>query len=191
MIEFPQFIYGEIISHDTCDRIIDWFDNCDRVVEGRCGDQAVIRPEVKESSDVSMLLNPDLHEEYWSKLGTVCDNYLINYPLADAQQQQWRDLQGPNVQKYEPGQGFKIYHYENNGTAGAINRHLVYMTYLNDVPDGGTHFLFQDFECPAIKGLTIIWPAPWMYTHKSIISHTSTKYIVTGWYEYYGKESQK
>ena len=32
------------------------------------------------------------------------------------------------------------------------------MTYLNDVPDGGTHFKYQELTAPAKKGLTLIWP---------------------------------
>jgi hypothetical protein len=33
------------------------------------------------------------------------------------------------------------------------------MTYLNDVDDGGTDFLYQKLTTPAKKGLTLIWPA--------------------------------
>ena len=35
------------------------------------------------------------------------------------------------------------------------NRCLVFMTYLNDVPDAGTHFKYQDLTTPAEKGLTL------------------------------------
>ena len=56
------------------------------------------------------------------------------------------------------------------------------MTYLNDVPDGGTAFYHQKIETKAEKGLTLIWPSTWTHTHKGIISPTSEKQIVTGWY---------
>ena len=63
-------------------------------------------------------------------------------------------------------------------------RHLVFMTYLNDVPDGGTEWYYQDLKLPAEKGLTILWPADWTHTHRGIISMSTTKYIITGWYSY-------
>ena len=47
------------------------------------------------------------------------------------------------------------------------------MTYLNDVPDGGTHFKYQDLTTPAEKGLTIlIWPTDFSHTHKGQITLT-------------------
>ena len=61
---------------------------------------------------------------------------------------------------------------------------LVWMTYLNDVDDGGTEFENQKFSSPAKKGLTLFWPADWTYTHRGIISYTKEKYIVTGWFSY-------
>jgi len=34
------------------------------------------------------------------------------------------------------------------------------------------------------KGLTVIWPAEWMFTHRGIASMKEVKYIVTGWYSF-------
>ena len=56
------------------------------------------------------------------------------------------------------------------------------MTYLNDVPDGGTMFKYQKIITPAKKGSTVIWPAGFTHTHKGQISHTKEKFIVTGWW---------
>ena len=58
------------------------------------------------------------------------------------------------------------------------------MTYLNDVKDGGTEFLYQNLKTKAEKGLTLIWPSAWTHTHKGIISPTKEKYIITGWYAF-------
>jgi hypothetical protein len=58
------------------------------------------------------------------------------------------------------------------------------MTYLNDVPDGGTAWKYQDFEIEAKKGLSVIWPSDFTHTHKGIVSHTSEKWIATGWFNY-------
>ena len=58
------------------------------------------------------------------------------------------------------------------------------MTYLNDVPDGGTIFADQDIIIPAKKGLTLIWPAGFTHIHKGQITEKHEKQIVTGWYSY-------
>ena len=34
------------------------------------------------------------------------------------------------------------------------------------------------------KGLTIIFPAEWTHTHRGIVSHKDTKYLLTGWFTY-------
>ena len=55
------------------------------------------------------------------------------------------------------------------------------MPYLNDVPDGGTHFKYQELTAPAKKGLTLIWPTDFTHTHKGQITDKHEKYIITGW----------
>ena len=58
------------------------------------------------------------------------------------------------------------------------------MTYLNDVKNGGTEFMYQKLKAPAKKGLTLIWPTDWTHTHRGVISKKQEKYIVTGWFSY-------
>ena len=59
------------------------------------------------------------------------------------------------------------------------------MTYLNNVKDGGTQFLYQNYTTEAIKGKTVIWPTAWTHTHRGKISTTEEKYIITGWYDFH------
>jgi hypothetical protein len=59
------------------------------------------------------------------------------------------------------------------------------MTYLNDITDEGeTEFFHQQIKIQPRKGLTLIWPADWTYTHRGITSPTQDKYIITGWFNY-------
>ena len=88
-----------------------------------------------------------------------------------------------NIQYYKKGEGFKIWHSERQEVKFS-DRLLVFMTYLNNVKDGGTMFKYQNLTIPAKKGLTLIWPSDWTHTHKGQISHTKEKYIITGWYSY-------
>lgn len=192
MIDFPQFIYGEIVDHNVCDQIVDWFETLpdDKMLPGVVGNHLEIKKHVKESSDTLLSYNEELLSAYQEQLRIVCTNYQIKYPGCTDRHHPWFDTTLPNVQRYHPGGGFKKYHSENSGFPEERTRHLTYMTYLNDVPDGGTHFMYQDFYCPAVKGLTIIWPAPWTFMHKGVVSQTKTKYIVTGWYNFYDEESK-
>ena len=86
------------------------------------------------------------------------------------------------LQYYKPGEGYFLDHFENDHRGANLNRVLVFMTYLNDVPDGGTNFKYQRFTTPAIKGLTVIWPAYFTHVHSGQITKEHEKYIITGWY---------
>lgn len=85
----------------------------------------------------------------------------------------------PHIQYYRPGGGYHSWHCDAMGDY--IDRHLVFILYLNDVPDGGTEFLHQEYICEAKKGKILIFPAHFSYTHRGQISMTDEKYILTGW----------
>ena len=79
---------------------------------------------------------------------------------------------------------YKNWHCERAGLRDAL-RCMAFMTYLNDVSDGGgTDFKYQNITAPAKKGLTLIWPSDWTHTHKGVVSKTHEKYIVTGWFNF-------
>jgi hypothetical protein len=63
----------------------------------------------------------------------------------------------------------------------AENRCLVFMTYLNDVPDGGTHFKYQELTTPAEKGLTLFGRQILLIHIKVKLPSKHEKYIITGW----------
>jgi hypothetical protein len=93
-----------------------------------------------------------------------------------------------NIQKYPAGGGFKVWHHERDrATIPNCTRHLVFMTYLNDVKEGGgTEFAHQrevrgEKALKAEKGLTVIWPADWTHTHRGIVAPNEEKIIATGW----------
>ena len=93
-----------------------------------------------------------------------------------------------NLQHYKPGEGFYLWHKENNGFGKSVFRHLVYMTYLTDTPGGGTEFQEQNLTVPCKKGVTLIWPAGWTHTHRGQISDVHEKTIVTGWLSFLPEE---
>ena len=91
-----------------------------------------------------------------------------------------------NIQYYPKNGGYKQYHTERtNLNYPIVSRHLVFMTYLNDITDRGeTEFFHQKIKVKPKKGLTLIWPVDWTFTHRGIPSPTQEKYIITGWYNF-------
>ncbi len=143
----------------------------------------------KDSTDLGIVTDHVLKnrwvKEYYEELEICLELYKKKYNYSNYQQSSFL-LEGGNIQEYKPNQGYKIWHYENNGCDISGKRHLVYMTYLNDCPHAGTEFFYQNkrYQCKA--GDTLIWPAAWTHTHKGEISkkQTKNKYIITGWWRY-------
>lgn len=134
---------------------------------------------VKESDDVSILLHQPTR--YWNHLSDCWKLYFMRYKAASANC--GMNMRQPAlIQHYPVSGGYKVWHAERgNDSIDNSTRHLVFMTYLNDVPDGGTEFMYQNIKVKAEKGLTLIWPADWTFTHKSEVSYTMEKWIITGW----------
>ncbi len=85
----------------------------------------------------------------------------------------------PHFQYYKPGGGYHTWHCDSFGDV--IDRHLAFVLYMNDVPGGGTEFQHQEYVCEAKKGKVLIFPASFTYPHRSQVSMTHEKYILTGW----------
>ena len=91
------------------------------------------------------------------------------------------DIGSFNIQRYEPGGHFLKVHSERT-TLETSHRVLAWMTYLNDIGDGGaTEFVHQELKVQPQKGKTLIWPAEWTHAHKGNVVNSGTKYIITGW----------
>jgi hypothetical protein len=91
------------------------------------------------------------------------------------------DIPAFNIQKYYRGDHFASLHSERT-TLNTLHRLFAWMTYLNDVDDGGqTSFSHYGIRITPETGKTLIWPAEWTHAHTGEILKSGTKYIVTGW----------
>ena len=146
-----------------------------------------VATNVKDSTDVILNSMPELYEAYAKEiLAPAFSEYKIKYPMSDMYDK-YAVLSSTLVQHYLPNQGFKAWHTERNSARflDVATRHLVFLTYLNDVSDAGeTEFFHQKVKVKAEKGLTLIWPVDWTHTHRGIPSPTEEKFIVTGWFNY-------
>ena len=195
-METKDFILLEYIKDITiCDELIDFYKkNSDLVQEGRISKDGVNRfidKEIKESYD--LCISPEnltieknkCFLKYFENLKEIVKIYKKTYTYCDSYSP-WALIEPINFQHYRANGGFKKWHTERTTGIGIqAKRHLVFMTYLNDVTDGGeTDFFYQRIKIPPKKGLTVIWPSDWTYTHRGIPSKTQDKFIVTGWFNY-------
>jgi hypothetical protein len=120
--------------------------------------------------------------EYFKKLQACVDEYTKKYNFCNAFQP-FTIVESFNIQKYLPEGGFHVWHCERSGANSMTNsRHMVFMTYLNDVTDGGeTEFFHQKLKIKPERGLTVLWPTDWTFTHRGMPSPTQEKMLVTGW----------
>jgi hypothetical protein len=142
----------------------------------------IVNTDQKDSIDSTY--RPEMLEtfEYKNILKTCLDLYTTKYNESLGAGG-YSVQEGFNIQHYKAGGGFKSWHTERcSGDTPMVKRHLVWMTYLNDVNEkGGTEFMYQNITIRAEKGLTLIWPADWTFTHRGVVSEAEEKYIVTGW----------
>jgi len=182
-----NFISGYYHS-DTlfCDEIIEYYhsDRCKDKVEGQVyttTDGLLTDASKKISIEARLDDEPTLHFKYFTHLKECVDEYLKKYEYAE-KQGMFKALQYTKIQHYPKGGGFFFWHSERAGMPLYVSRHLVFMTYLNDVKDDGqTEFYYQRLKIKPEKGLTLIWPADWTFTHRGIASNSEDKHIVTGW----------
>ena len=173
-----------------CDSIIKMFDDAhDRglTFAGQSGAMGQARPEIKASTDFWLndcdkLGPPEKYRwpEYQAELNGFIDLYLDKYKFFEYGGM-FTSRHLPQIQWYKPGEGYHKWHIDG-AQMTSCDRAMVYMTYLNDVTEGGgTMFYHQNVTTKAVKGKTLIFPAAYTHLHKGEISETQHKYILTGW----------
>ena len=142
--------------------------------------------DVKDSWDIPLDMNDKSNEVnniLFNSLVKYIEEYKKEHPQVDSINP-WRYDPIYNLQKYNPGQGYHKLQCENISLQTS-NRVMAWMFYLNTVTDGGnTYFENYDLTMNAVEGRLLIWPAYWTHFHKGVVSHTETKYIATGWFNF-------
>ena len=183
-----EFIFVDSVSEEICDKLVDLYNNPTNLykVDGKSGYYVEVNNLAKESLDVCIPPNynhPTVHQ-YFDELQKVVNKYTNAFPFSEYSRFSMREPM--QIQWYPKGGGFKVWHSERiNCNIEQIRRHLVFMTYLNDVTDAGeTEWYYQKKKIQPKKGLSVIWPPDFTHTHRGIPSPTQEKYIVTGWFNF-------
>ena len=180
-----NFIEGYYMSNSSiCNDLINFFDESNNKIIGVQGDQIIDKTK-KDSTDLSLGINDvaqyKILNSYFKELGKCLEMYKKKYKFCD--KYGFFGLNPCfNIQKYKPSQAYFGWHCEKADIKVSA-RHLVFMTYLNDVKKGGeTEWYYQKLKVKPEKGLTVIWPSEWTFTHRGIKAVKEDKYIITGWY---------
>jgi hypothetical protein len=182
-IEYPlnTFIGAWYIDPLICDQLLNYCNENDHLKQKVSYTHEGI---LNKKSTEWHIKSTDYHvpiKYYIDSLKSVLNNYTKKWRFS-SKTAEFGLLEDFNIQHYDKGEGFYEWHFEKTYKYKyEFFRHLVFMTYLNNVPDAGTEFFYQGITTPAKKGLTLIWPSTWTHTHKGVISKTHEKKIITGW----------
>ena len=186
----PNFIGSWNIENDKlCNEIIKFFEenkSMQRVGITTTG----YDPKLKKTTD--MVIQPSdlknkkysLFNSYFNLLKDCFLDYRNQYPFLNHKFFNRTHIGNFNVQKYNSGDHFSQLHSERV-SLDSLHRLFAWMTYLNNVDDGGTtNFEYYDIKVKPEIGKTLIWPAEWTHAHTGSILKSGTKYIITGWIQF-------
>jgi len=182
------FIQTTYIDENICKNLIEYFEKHPHQKAGQIyiEDSLTVKPDVKKSTDVYITAsdcNDIAVNNYLIGLQNSLNKYLEKFPTLH-QHKKFTIGDGFNIQRYYPNEGYFEWHAERMSLASSP-RLLVFTTYLNTISDGGeTEFMYQNLKIKPYTGLTVIFPADYMYVHRGITSPTETKWITTGWFSY-------
>ena len=182
-------------NNKLCNEITNFFEhNKNLQMPGASG--MGLNPKIKKTTDIR--INPNDLEK--PKFG-IFKQYIneLHKCFLDYQNQ-WTFLKSMlktvyvpsfNIQKYSRGDHFASLHSERT-SLDTLHRLFAWMTYLNDVDDGGqTNFSHYGIKIKPETGKTLIWPAEWTHAHTGEVLKSGTKYIVTGWIHFPTSDSKQ
>ena len=182
----PNFIGSWMIEPlSLCDELIAYFES--NIAKQHIGvTEGGRNLSVKDRMDIPIAPNQldlpgnEVFKLYINSLFMCYKDYLVQWPFL-AKIAQNLEMGSFNLGRYQRGQHFQKMHTER-ADLGSLHRVLAWMTYLNDVDEGGeTYFSHYGLNIKPRKGLTIIWPAEWTHAHKGNVLLGESKYMITGW----------
>jgi hypothetical protein len=185
-------VFDGYFGDNLCDRYVDHFktleeSNLTVPREGKpkheISDESVTLVKTnflnRSSSPINYILK-DFSDVFWNRCVPL---YSKEYSLLDIMS--YHTIVEAKIQKSSEGDGYHIWHCENEGAAPHRNRLLVFSLYLNDGYEGGeTEFLFQKKRMKPQKDRLLIWPAQFTHTHRGNTVLKGDKYLLTGWVEF-------
>ncbi len=175
----------DLKNKNLCDELIRLFENNKNLQKSGTIGRGV-NTKIKKTIDITFnpndLKNPkfEILKQYIKELHKCYLDYRNQWPFL-ASMLQNIDIGRFNIQKYSRGDHFAQIHSERV-SINTSHRLFAWMTYLNDVVDGGeTRFSHYKINIKPKTGKTLIWPAEWTHAHAGEVLNSGDKYIITGW----------
>jgi len=172
-------------NNKLCNEIIEFFESNKKLHKQGITAQGK-NLKFKKTTDITInpndLKNPKFKilEKYINELYKCYMDYQEQWPFLKTMLKKI-DIPAFNIQKYSRGDHFARLHSERTSLS-TLHRLFAWMTYLNDVDDGGkTNFSHYGISIKPQTGKTLIWPAEWTHAHTGEILNSGKKYIITGW----------
>ena len=173
-LQNPNFFgLWNIENNILCNEIVNFFEE-NKSLHKHGESSTGYNQSIKHSTDITITPN-DL-----KNIKFTCLNRYIEelYKCFIDYRNQWPFIKGLtkkvhvgafNIQKYSPGGHYAKIHTER-GSLQNSHRVFAWMTYLNDVQDGGeTNFTHYNLKIKPEIGKTLIWPAEWTHAHSGEI----------------------
>jgi hypothetical protein len=110
-----------------------------------------------------------------------CLNHYLKERKQAREVPQFGMPEGYNILRYKPDEAYHAVH-SDAGWPDHANRHLTFSMFLNTVPsEGELEFPMQGIKVAPVEGRAVIFPAAWMYAHRSIPA-TVDRYIFNVFY---------
>ena len=188
-------IYKDVVPHQLCDKFISIFNNTKLKLKrkdlkelkpgDRPRDKYVFLEVLMSRNDCSTKEKQQIENvsnTFYKIFSKALEDYAYKYPHIDSYGK-LIPFGGIKVQKTLPGEGYHVFHCEQNfDNLEYASRALVWTLYLNDVKEGGeTEYLNQLIRIKPKKGTLCIWPAGLTHPHRGNTPFLQEKYIATGW----------
>lgn len=179
-------IYDNVLSEEYCKKIINYFEySLENLQDSdiKYGSNETDRSHLTRH-DYQLFLKSDdpVFKLIQTSLSCCWELYRKKYWTSD-QIHIW--FEEVKLQKTPPRGGFHDWHCEVHDLS-SVDRGLVWMLYLNDIPkgEGETEFLWQGLRVQPKAGTMLIWPAFFTHIHRGNAVYSCNKYIATGWGNY-------
>jgi len=193
-------IFENLLPKEVCDEYIRWFEyttNSENINFGtdsgiQIENDNVISAGDKQfnigktgRNDISLFLNildTELSNVCYEYLQEAYNLYSKEYPDLNTTRLVATEIK---MQKTPPGGGYHVWHTERmDGSQFFNSRHVTWMIYLNDMPDGEaeTEFFHQKLRVNPTVGTAVLWPAAYTHLHRGNTVFTQNKYVLTGWF---------
>lgn len=172
-------IWDSALNDSLCDRIINWFEITYKNFPESIVDEKQYSKSIIKDYLSCFIEDNEFQKEIYDAMSGYINSYLNDFGHLKSLPLTFNQIK---VKKINPYGGYHSWHYETN-TSSSYGRELVWMVYLNDMPENEaeTEFLYQKRKIQPKKGRLVIFPACMTHLHRGLTVYTHSKYIISGW----------